>query len=374
MDDRDYAGTLERLIAGYCSLGIHRTGWQADDDTSEWIAGWLAARGVEARTAWFAFGKLQCRSAFVEVDGRRVEGTPLYDAGATGAIGVEGGPGRFVVVEGAAGEDLHERLRIADGETALLGAVAVTGDPDGFVMLRNAERMASPLSFPVLQVAKKDAGALLERIAGAARTRLVIYRDVVAARASNVVANLPVQGSDGLVVLMTPKSGWFSCAAERGGGVALAMMLACEAAAMPGRRKDLRVLFTSGHELGHQGLLNYLEDNRDLRERASLWIHLGASLGARYPQRMQVFSRAQDWREWFMPVLERHGAGPVSLAGQGRRPGGEAREVFEQPFVSIAGHHAYFHSPRDLPEIAVDAESVARYGRALRDLLEKALR
>jgi hypothetical protein len=72
-------------------------------------------------------------------------------------------------------------------------------------------------------------------------------------------------------------------------------------------------------------------------------------------------------------VLERHGAGPVALADPGVRPGGESREVFEHPFVALAGGHAYFHSPRDLPEVAVDAERVARFGRAFAELLEKAL-
>ncbi|MCH8100873.1 MAG: hypothetical protein IIB74_10610, partial [Proteobacteria bacterium] len=39
-------------------------------------------------------------------------------------------------------------------------------------------------------------------------------------------------------------------------------------------------------------------------------------------------------------------------------------------FVTILGGHAYFHSPNDTVDRAVDAESVARYARAARAIVE----
>jgi hypothetical protein len=367
--------SLGRLIADYAALGIHRTGWPADDATSAWIVGWLARHGVAARAAPFTFPKVECRAAYVEAGGMRIEGVPLHDGGATGPAGVTGplaaraaGPGRIALLERPGPDDWRAALEPRSGESAL-AAVAVTGDPEGCVTLRNAERILAPYALPVLQVARRDAAPLT----AGANARLVIDRDVVTARATNVVADVPAPGGDGLVVLMTPKSGWFACAAERGAGIAITMALAAGLAALPARRRHVRVLFTSGHELGHRGLLEYLDGNRPLRDEAALWIHLGASIGARFPVHPQLFSREERWRKWLPAVLARHGALPVEFAGRDVRPGGEARDVFDRPFVSLAGHHTYFHSPRDVPEVAVDAASVARFGVALAELVAEAV-
>jgi hypothetical protein len=363
--------SLGGLIGEYAAFGIHRTGWPADEAASAWIVDWLGRHGVAARAAPFDFPKVECRAAYAEAGGARIEGVPLYDGGATGPAGVTG---PLVGAAGAGGIPILMRPGPADWQVLLAGgtapaAIAVTGDPEGNVTLRNAERILSPYPLPVLQVAQRDAAPLVR----GASARVVIDRDVVAAHATNVVADIPAPGGDGLVVLMTPKSGWFACAAERGGGIAITMALAAGIAAMPGRRRHVRVLFTSGHELGHRGLLGYLGRTPALRDEASLWIHLGASIGAKFPDGPRLFSREDRWREWFPTALARHGAAPVALAGRDVMPGGESREVFDRPFVSLAGHHAYFHSPRDEPEVAVDAASVARFGAAFAELVEQAV-
>jgi len=376
------AQSLHGLIAEFSAMGIHRTGWPADERASEWIADWLVRHGVAAAVLPFTFPKVECRAAFVELGDRRIAGTPLYDGGATGPAGITAalaagdrvGAGRIALIEQETIADLHAESALAAGSTRAMGAVAISGDPAGFVVLRNAERMAAPLDLPVLQVAARDAGPLKAAAASGSEVRLVIDRSVHESVASNVAADIVTPGADGLVVLMTPKSGWFTCAAERGGGVAITMALAAAAAAMPGRRRNLRVLFSAGHEIGHWGLLRYLDEQPQLRAEASLWIHLGASIGAAHCDATRLFSRERAWRDWFVPVLARHGAAPVSLMDAGRHPGGESREVFERPFVSMAGHHRYFHSPQDLPEVAVDADRVARFGAAFHALLEKALR
>ena len=382
MHENMTAESLRGLIAEFAAMGIHRTGWPADDRASAWIAAWLVSRGIPAALLPFTFPKVECHAAFVDVGDIRIAGTPLYDGGATGPAGITapltagdaGGTGKLVLLDQEAISDLHAEPALAAGGAQAMGAIAISGDPEGFVVLRNAERMAAPLAWPVLQVAARDAGPLRAAAAAGRAVTLVIDRSVVESTASNVAADIVTPGADGLVVLMTPKSGWFTCAAERGGGVAITMALAAAAAAMPGRRRNLRVLFSAGHELGHWGLMRYLEQQPQLRGQASLWVHLGASIGAAQCDATRLFSRESAWRDWFMPVLARHGAAPVTLMDAERRPGGESREIFERPFVSMAGHHRYFHSPQDLPEVAVDAARVARFGSAFHELLQKALR
>lgn len=376
------AQSLHGLIAEFSAMGLHRTGWPADEHASQWIADWLVRRGIPAAVLPFTFPKVESHAAFVDIGDQRVEGTALYDGGATGPAGITAplaaggaaGSGSIVLIDQETISDLHAAPALVAGSAQAMGAIAISGDPAGFVVLRNAERMAAPLAVPVLQVAARDAAPLRAALASRRAARLVIDRSIVESTASNVAADIITPGADGLVVLMTPKSGWFNCAAERGGGVAITMALAAAAAAMPGRRRNLRVLFSAGHELGHWGLLRYLEQQPQLRAEARLWVHLGASIGAAHCDITRLFSRESAWRDWFVPVLAHHGAAPVTLMEAGRRPGGESREVFERPFVSMAGHHRYFHSPQDLPEVTVDAARVARFGAAFGELLEKALR
>ncbi len=57
---------------------------------------------------------------------------------------------------------------------------------------------------------------------------------------------------------MTPRSGWWQCASERGGGIAVWVeILAAVAAAKPAR--TVNFVASTGHELGHYGLTHYLE-------------------------------------------------------------------------------------------------------------------
>lgn len=369
-----------QLIEAYAALGEHRTGSEADAATSQWICDWLAQHAIDARVAPFSVRTVSSRAALVTSGGSQIAGTPLFDGGATGPQGIEaplvraGGAadGAIILIDQTEPGEI-EKLLAADGGDRPCGAIVVTGDPEGHVVLRNAERMARPFSLPVLQIAARDATGLSELAASRRPVRLIVDRDIVTCAASNVVVDLPVAGGEGLVVIMTPKSGWFSCAAERGGGIAIAMALAMHIVSMPRRRKHVRLLFTSGHELGHAGLLAYLEQNPQLRTQADFWLQLGASIGARNATGMRVFSRVDALREWFMPVLQRHAVGNVTLANRDLRPHGESREIFECPFVSLAGRHPYFHSPQDVAALSVDAQSVARYARAFAELLDKIL-
>lgn len=355
-------------IAAYAAHGLHRTGSPGDEATSRWLVDRLKACGIAAVQAPYSFPRLVWREAALFVGHARIEGTPLYDAGTTGP---EGTVGSFPVLEDP---DPAALAALLDEPGDAAGVIVVTGDPEGYVRLLNAERLDRPWRVPALQVARRDAGPLLDAARAGAAMKLVVDCERTEGTAGNVVADIPAAGAAQTVVLMTPKTGWFGCAAERGGGIAIALALAQAAAAMPGRRRNLRVLFTGGHELGHRGLLGYLAQNPGLRESAAFWLQLGASIGARDAANMRVFTREEPLRGWFMEALARHGAGPVALAARDLRPHGESREVFDRPFLSLAGRHPSFHSPRDLPERTVDAASVARYARAFLDLLERLLR
>ena len=64
---------------------------------------------------------------------------------------------------------------------------------------------------------------------------------------------------------MTPRSGWYSCASERGGGIACWLELM---RTLNGRApRDVLFVASSGHELGHRRRLRSLDRRLERRRR-----------------------------------------------------------------------------------------------------------
>ena len=137
--------------------------------------------------------------------------------------------------------------------------VAITrGGRPGFCP-SNADRFMRPFGPPVLQVTAEEAAFLADGARQGSNVLLTAHVERTPVQAFNVVAS--VAGTDrsaAPLVVMTPRSGWWWCASERGGGFAcwLEIMRAVRAAA-PAR--DVLFVASSGHELGHLGLDAFIE-------------------------------------------------------------------------------------------------------------------
>ena len=360
------------LIEQYCAFGIHRTGWEADERATEWLIGVLAQHGVSASSHAFEFPCVETKAAYVEVDGRQIEGTPLYDGASTGPEGIFG---RLALPEGELSgssllvmDDARRLPQILEtSPEAPSGVILITGDAKGDIVLRNAERIDDPFALPVIQVARKDAALLLDAEGKTARIVLDFQRPI--STATNVIGRLESPAARGLVVVMTPKSGWFTCASERGGGIAITLALAAYLAGLKERQKEVLFLFTSGHEINQYGLACLLRDNPGLRDEAEAWVHLGASIGASRQTWWRLYSRDDELRARFTDSLSREGFDDIPWADKNERPVGESKQVYDKRFVSIIGMHDYFHGPNDIPSLAVDANRVASFGRAFARLL-----
>ena len=376
------AREAERRIRAYERLGIHRTGWGADDAAADWLVEELAAIGVAGRVEEFEFPQLHIRRAELRLGGRAVPGVPLYDAGITGREGVSApladapdgalpaGGGPVIAVWEVPQSDAR-RLTPAVYETlealasaGAVGVVMVMGDEHGEPVLRNAERPDDPLALPVLQVAPKDVG---EGLRG--EGTLVIDAERRPGAARNVAAEIAgSESSLAPVVLMTPKSGWYTCAAERGGGLAVWLAVAEAAAKQPGQR-TLKLIASSGHELHHYGLDAWLDGPTGVPARdAHVWIHLGASIGSKRGEG-RVGAVDEELMALAKQALAEHGIErePMAVGFSGY---GEARNIAERGgrYISLLGGHPYFHSPNDVFEKAVDAEALVAHAVAWRSL------
>ena len=387
------AEAIETRIRAFESFGIHRTGWEGDDRTSEWLVEQLRAAGIAAELERFSFPRVELRTARLSwSDGgggrEHVDGVPLYDGGLTDRGGIDGALveddsddifGKLVVATSLlrsgsplAGREAYARLQELRDHGAV-GVILPSSDPDGALTVRNAERIDSPLDIPVLQVPSSVVRALNSVMLVGGEGVLEIDGDRLTSRASNVVATLPGGDPDAAPLgVMTPKSGWFTCAAERGGGIAIWLALAEALAAMPDRRRTVHLLASSGHELHHYGLASYLRGHHSLIAGAVAWLHLGASIGARVEPRSRMGASDDELHALTTGAFDDAGIESYEPFPAGESGFGEARNIAEAGgrFVTILGGHAYFHSPNDTVDRAVDAESVARYARAARAIVE----
>ena len=367
----------ERRIRAYEEMGIHRTGREADNHTTSWMIEELRKVGVDADPQTWRFPRVEIHDASIRFGGWDIPAVPTFDSaftdhhGLTGTLRADNGPG-IVVWEFkpddqermAAGIYSSFELARQDGAD---GIVLVMGDPDGHPVLRNAERPLDPIELPVLQVAPIDAGPLLDAVGS--EITMISDGGRVDAPADNVIGTIPGTDPDAApVVLMTPKSGWYTCAAERGGGIAVWLEVAGRIAADPGRR-SLNLVASSGHELHHLGLDHYIRQLGDAAHNVHAWMHLGASIGSRNGQAAyaasddELFNVATDALN--ARGLERR-AFPVGNAGYG-----EARNIGEinGRFASFLGGHPYFHSPLDTYDRCVDPESLAKHTDAAEQIV-----
>ena len=384
--------TIARRIREYESFGIHRTGWPGDMSSADWARAELVSDGIDTSLEEFNFPMFQAEANRVTWVGGEANGVALHDCGSTGTDGVSG---QFILADAAGASDLSGKIvvggdndasfeqrpvyeRIVALETAgAAGLVLRRTDSLGAINVLNAYRIGTPFALPVLQVSGPDSAGLSDAAKTGESGTLTIDAARKSASAINVVATFP--GNDpgaAPVAIMTPRSGWFICASERGGGIAIWLGLAQAISAIPSRRRTVHMLASSGHEINHYGLQAYLNSRNGLETRAIAWLHLGALIGSRATS---VKIEASD------PELEALAKSSFESSGADRwmmwnQRGGEAENIAAAGgrYVSLRGGRAvsdgdsdtFFHSPNDSIDRASDIELVAASGRACIAMVE----
>jgi hypothetical protein len=364
---------IAEVIAEYDQQGEHRTGTRVDEKSASWLVRALAGCGVAARLERFELTRFDPSKAEVVASGQRRHGLPAFDGGVTGADGVRGRLGalgsnaeiatlRIAPSPRAELFERFERARIAGAHRAIL-VLPERGAEHGDLALINAERFATPDATPVVQLAGSHTFALEEGARAGVQAQVTVLAERTPAFALNVTAR--IRGLDpeaAPLVVMTPRSGWWSCASERGGGLAALLEIARALYDAPPRR-DVVLVASSGHELGHLGLHAYLSAHSALAT-AHAWLHLGANFAA---ARGEVFVQTSS-DEMASLARETFGAAgrpPDRIVGPETPPLGEVREVASRPYFSVLGTNAYFHAPDDRWPYAVDLEKTARLCHAL---------
>ncbi len=391
MPELDPQGFLsgKRLYAdvqAYCDLGEHRTGTPVDLKTADWLAGQFEGVGVEPRRNTFTVPQFFVDQCGLRVDGKPIAAFPMWMPRAGTAKGPLVAYEKGVEVRGriamlrvpVAGASITPQTGHVEALQPLLdggaaGIIAVTPSVSGELIALNWMIPDGP-AWPVpIVLIGLDAEA---RIRGRGEAEIVIEgRYNPRAEAREVIGT--VGQGERLIVVSTPYSGWFRCAGERGGGVALWLGVARWASH---REQNARYLFvgSSGHELRGAGIRSFLEKHAPKPDAVHTWLHLGAGIAAyefeRGPEGPKRLDRAAasrrlltNHRDW-TPRLDRAFAGVAGLKPQfTEQPIGELAAIAQRGYRcwGFAGGHAYHHAPGDVPERVTSAALLEPVGRAI---------
>ena len=369
------------IIRAYSGEGHHRTATAVDRTSADALLARARATGARVVLEPFDLSRVEPAAAFLQIDGRRIDGLPMFDGAFTGPAGVRGHIGPIDGDQPIAwtriapnGEAALRRMREGSRHTAIV-AVTIGGKP-GLCPV-NAAWFSEPFGPPVLQVSSEQLAAL--EAASASHLEAQVVADATRARAHAFNVECEIRGTDPAlppVCVMTPRSGWHANASERGGGLVcwLEAMRSVMHPAVSGLSRSgalprtVRFIASSGHELGHLGLHDYLHRHPSLAGGAFAWVHFGANIGTSTGD-VGMTPSDDRLRDAALLALTPHGLGHIRQSPSAQ-VFGEAGTISEQGgrFISFIGANAWFHNPNDLWPDAVDVAAVARFARAAADL------
>jgi len=167
---------------------------------------------------------------------------------------------------------------------------------------------------------------------------------------------------------MTPRSSWWQSTAERGGGLVCWLETLRALIASPSR-SDVVFTASSGHEIGHLGLDDFMARRpgweQPVAEAGAVWVHYGANIGAVGGQ-LSIQSASDDLRALAATELTRAGQPPDHIPPETQVPTGETRDIHRAGghYLTLVGSNPLFHLPQDRWPHAVDAGMVARVATA----------
>lgn len=367
-EEEDLKQRIISVIKEYDNQGIHRTGTEVDNQSAHWFANKIKKFGPEPRLEEFSLNRIDIIEAYIDIGAEKVNGVPLFDCtypkeeiiGKLGSLKEKNIIG-FTRVKNVKSQDLEKKRK----NSSNVGIVVATQGLTPGLSLINAESFTKPFGPPTLQVSSENWTFLSSKIG--TEVHLNIKVNSTPAIAYNVSAR--IEGKDPKLkplVVMTPRSGWWNCASERAGGIAIFLeMIRTFTQSKPNR--TVIFLANSGHELGHLGLNSYLANNSSLIKDASSWIHLGANL-AENQLGLLAQSSDSDIESLGLKSLAKFDLFPSVKISQGTRPLGEAKNIFdgEGRFFSVIGtRNPLFHHPDDRWPNAINVNSTLQITKAM---------
>ncbi len=351
---------LVELVSSYSNFGVHRTGWEAESATNIWLEKILTDVGADVERHEFAYDRY-LEETTVKINDQVIPSTALYYE-AVGELQDCGNLGFGVIDIKQAELDKYTEIVAISNQAKLDGRSAV--------LIATRCENNSLHAFNVTPVLKNNLPTIL--VPGNAYNQLksepvsLDFRSSISNQTSdNIIADFGKSAMDKTLVITTPISGWFNCAAERGVGIAIAINLAKNLS----KCQSIRLVLTSGHELGYFGGFEY---TKTLEQGPSGVIHIGSCVGALYAS-LNVYTNFQgNSFDALSSILVNTDIGLSGVSDPLKSTNwvGEAEcwAKFGCPIISVAGDNPLFHTPEDQMPEAANSNSLSRGLRTLTQL------
>ncbi len=343
--------SLYGIVEEYAALGIHRTGTSVDRATVDWMAEQLADAGLTVEREPYDFEQWTAES-MLTADGDAVDHLPVFHE-FVGSIDttdihvevIDPLFGGFPSVLGPA---------IATARDVGAGALVVATQHDEGALVAINRHPEHGSRVPTALVAGSEA----ERLTNASSVRLVMDSTLTPSWSTNLFATNDLDGP--VLMLTTPLTGWFTCAGERGTGIAVTIDLARR---LTQAGTPVQVLATTGHELENLGARRWLDRNV---VDAVATMHIGASVGVPDALRAAMTNVEADDASDLVDAVGRAGIALRTDADNWLGEG-QLHAATGVPLLSFSGAGIDFHTPNDVPDRVTSPEFMNDVADALFD-------
>ncbi|MEW6185484.1 MAG: hypothetical protein AB1585_07070 [Thermodesulfobacteriota bacterium] len=291
--------TLFNDVVYYSNLGHHRTATPIDRKTALWLQNRLKQAGFEVQKQEWTTRQFYPQRTEIVIDNKQtLEAFPIWWPKPTPPQGLEGlmtpvigdSAGKIFFFENKTGAGfsvtpVFSKMIHEANQKGALAVIVVTyfNQPrttiasKELIGLNALQTTQEEWPIPVVSARAKDRAVLDSAIQNQTVVKVIStgnYKNQ--ARAFNVIGLLKKSSRDEVRVVSTPYSGWFTCAGERGPGIAIFLGLA-EWAARTHSETNWIFVATSGHEIDGLGIRNFLVSPIAPDPKKTLsWVHLGA--------------------------------------------------------------------------------------------------
>jgi hypothetical protein len=348
---------ISELLKTYDAMGPHRTGRPQDPLVSQWMQELLSEQGLEVHTQDFALMTLDTHQCWLLLGEHRFELMPCQDTQLPEHLSLEGTIGfaepcdiRLTQVSTMGNQQLGDIKRSSNAAAMIIFTM---GSREGLTPL-NADEFETPFAQPGFFVSGEHRNQIRTLLKAHGRARIESSLHFTPARSTNIVATKRgTQPHLSPIIVFTPRTGWWHCAAERGGGVACLLHMA-QRLRGTALSRSIVFLVTSGHELGYLGMQRASIEWAESRE-AHLWLHLGANFAAAQDSLFFMQASTQALQEQYLEQLQCFETHPDIVAPTAGELSGEGAFIPRRSdYISIQGGNGFFHHIDDRYEAAVD--------------------
>ena len=179
---------IGRVIDEYAKQGFHRTGTAVDLRSGDWLREEVLRIGVSADRESFPLSRVDPGTAVLVVQGRRIDGLPLFDGAFTAGEGVRGrlGPidsdAEIGLVEAAPNTAAAGLIGEARRQQRHKALVFVTRGGRPGLCPSNADSFLQPFGPPVLQVSSEESAILAQQAQLRSEVQLIAPRRAAGSR------------------------------------------------------------------------------------------------------------------------------------------------------------------------------------------------